>query len=164
MLNANLCLDTCKLIALNLLFMLFRYMSMLTDKYQAMRKKMEDNGEKSDGTNLGEVTLTIENENFNPASEDFKAEAKDDDVIGGEGRCRPLRDFLPVEDEDMPGNLITYFSIGRLCTIESNVSVDSLLVPNYKNVEPVLCNLIPSKLTQSSKLTNMIFIKSRNLT
>ena len=91
----------------------FRYLSLISDKYQAVKKKLEEShstnssGRKSstdtDGSKV-EIPTSIENENFDPVTEDFEADA-DDDVVGvGDGRCRPIDDFDPDEGGNgMPG-------------------------------------------------------------
>ena len=91
-------------------------MSLISDKYQAVKKKLEEShstnssGRKSstdtDGSKVevGEIPTSIENENFDPVTEDFEADA-DDDVVGvGDGRCRPIDDFDPDDGGNgMPG-------------------------------------------------------------
>jgi len=94
---------------------------MLTDKYQTVKKKFEDKPERDDRDSrleIGEIPTSIksiesiENENFDPATEDFNDDA-DDVAGGGDGRCRPVEDFDPDDKyDDMPGlNVTTLFTV-----------------------------------------------------
>ena len=108
-------------------FLLHRYLSLLSDKYNTVKKKLDESG-KSDETKSesesaetktkkksgsSEYPLTLENENFNPVSDDFKAgDENEGEIIEGSGRCRALNTF-DTDDEsykDMPG----YYSGCRL--------------------------------------------------
>ena len=97
---------------------------MLSDKYHTVKKKLDESG-KSDESKSTEakskpkskstetestsivLPLTIENENFNPVSDDFEAgDESKGEIIEGNGRCRALNTFDPNDDcnRDMPGN------------------------------------------------------------
>ena len=53
---------------------------------------------------VGEIPMGIENENFDPVTEDFEVGADDADVVVGDGRCRPVDDFYPDEGgNNIPG-------------------------------------------------------------
>ncbi len=108
-------------------FLIHRYLSLLSDKYNTVKKKLDESGKldetksesaetktKSESAETktkkksgsSEYPLTIENENFNPVSDDFKAgDENEGEIIEGSGRCRALSTFDPDEEpyEDMPG-------------------------------------------------------------
>jgi hypothetical protein len=69
----------------------------LSDTYNAVRKKSGDSKGSSEP-----FPTTLENENFNPAHDDF--EAGDEVAEDSGGRCRALADFDPEkEGSNVPG-------------------------------------------------------------